>query len=101
MKIPLWQTTLDLCRKAAKANPFQRFIGWDIATGKSGPVFIEGNSVGVEVANLQVNNRWVMTEEFKNDMLQYGIRFPDRVPGIHWRKIYQSYKISRRTYKVG
>ena len=89
------------CRKAAKATPFQRFIGWDIAIGKSGPVFIEGNSTGVEVANLQINNRGIMTEEFKNDMLQYGIHFPDKVPGISLRKIYQSYKISRKTNKIG
>ncbi len=92
---------LDLCRKAAKAIPLQRFVGWDIAVGKSGPVLIEGNSSGVEVAYDQLENKGFMTEEFRSDMLEYGIRFPERLPGISPGKIYRSYKISRRTYKIG
>jgi len=49
----------------------------------------------------QLGDRGFMTEEFRNDMLAYGIRFPDRLPGINPVKIYQSYKISRRLNKVG
>jgi hypothetical protein len=92
---------LDLCRTAAKATPLQRFVGWDIAVGKSGPMVIEGNSQGVEVALEQLNNKGFMTEEFRSDMLEYGIRFPDRLPPINPGKIYQSYKISRRLSKIG
>jgi len=101
VEIPFWNEILDLCRKAAKAIPLQRFVGWDIAVGKSGPMLIEGNSSGVEVAYDQLGNKGFMTEEFRSDMLEYGIRFPDRLPGISPRKIYQSYKISRRLYKIG
>ena len=101
VEIPHWQMILDLCRKAAKAVPLQRFVGWDIAVGKSGPVLIEGNSSGVEVAYDQFGNNGFMTEEFRNDMLEYGIRFPDRLPRINPGKIYQSYKISRRMNKIG
>ncbi len=100
-EIPHWQMVLDLCRTAAKATPLQRFVGWDIAVGKSGPIVIEGNSQGVEVAYDQLNNNGFMTEEFRSDMLEYGIRFPDRLPGINPGKIYQSYKISRRLSKIG
>ena len=101
IEIPYWQRVLDLCREAAKATPLQRFVGWDIAVGESGPVIIEGNSFGVEVASEQLDNNGFMTEEFRSDMLEYGIRFPERLPGISPGKIYQSYKISRRTYKIG
>jgi hypothetical protein len=100
IEIPYWQTILDLCRKVAKATPLQRFVGWDIAVGKSGPVLIEGNSTGVEVAYDQLHDRCFMTQEFRNDMLEYGIRFPERLPEISPRKIYQSYKISRRMNKI-
>jgi glutathione synthase/RimK-type ligase-like ATP-grasp enzyme len=101
IEIPHWPQILDLCRKAAKVTPLQRFVGWDIAVGESGPVVIEGNSTGVEVAYDQLGDRGFMTEEFRNDMLAYGIRFPDRLPEINPVKIYQSYKISRRLNKVG
>ena len=101
LEIPYWQRVIDLCREAAKATPLQRFVGWDIAVGKSGPVIIEGNSFGVEVAFEQLDNNGFMTEEFRADMLEYGIRFPERLPGISPGEIYQSYKISRRTYKIG
>lgn len=101
VKIPHWDQVLELCRKAAGAMPLQRFVGWDIAVGPEGPVLIEGNSSGVEVAYDQLGNKGFMTDEFKSDMLEYGIHFPDRLPGISPRKIYQSYKISRRMHKIG
>jgi glutathione synthase/RimK-type ligase-like ATP-grasp enzyme len=100
-EIPHWQMVLDLCRTAAKATPLQRFVGWDIAVGKSGPLVIEANSQGVEVAYDQLNNKGFMTEEFRSDMLEYGIRFPERLPGINPGKILQSYRISRRMSKIG
>lgn len=101
VKVPHWNRVLELCRKAASTMPLQRFVGWDIAVGPEGPVLIEGNSSGVEVAYDQLGNKGFMTDEFKTDMLEYGIRFPDRLPGISPGKIYQSYKISRRMYKIG
>jgi glutathione synthase/RimK-type ligase-like ATP-grasp enzyme len=99
-EIPQWQMILDLCRKAARATPLQRFVGWDIAVTETGPVMVEGNSFGVEVAFDQLDDRGFMTQEFRNDMLAYRIRFPERLPGINPRKICQSYKISRRMHKV-
>ena len=49
---------------------------------------IEGNSQGVEVAYDQLNNKGFMTEEFRSDMLEYGIRFPDWLPGINPGKFF-------------
>jgi hypothetical protein len=100
VEIPFWDRILDLCRKAAKGTPLQRFIGWDIAIAKEGPVLIEGNSTGVEVAYDQINGQGFITETFRRDMLEYGIRFPERMPGISLDKIYRSYKISRRMSKI-
>ena len=100
VEIPFWDPILDLCRKAAAATPFQRFVGWDIAVGTAGPVLIEGNSTGVEVAYDQVSAQGFMTAAFRRDMLEYGIRFPERLPGISPRRVYQSYKISRRMDKI-
>ena len=100
IEIPHWQSVLDLCRKAAKLTPFQRFVGWDVAVGKSGPVVLEANSTGVEVAYDQVDDRGFMTEEFRADLLEYGIPWPDRLPGVSPSKIYQSYKISRRMHRI-
>ena len=100
-EIPFWLQVIDLCQKAASVTPFQRFVGWDIAIGKNGPILIEGNSDGVEVSYDQINRRGFVTEEFRSDMQEYGIRLPERIPGISPRRIYQSYKISRRMHKIG
>jgi hypothetical protein len=100
-EIPFWQQVVDLCQKAASVTPFQRFVGWDIAIGKNGPILIEGNSDGVEVSYDQINRRGFITEEFRRDMQEYGIHLPERLPGFSPRRIYQSYKISRRMQKIG
>lgn len=42
-KVPFWQETLELVRKAAKAHPQNRSIGWDIVMTEKGPGLIEGN----------------------------------------------------------
>lgn len=98
-QLPHWQQITDLCLKAQLVTPHQRFIGWDIAVCKNGPVFLEGNSCGVDVANLQIDTDGFITGEFRKDMSAYGIDLPDRIPGISLRKLYQSYKISRNMDK--
>lgn len=42
-KIPFWENVLILCRNAALLIPQCRFIGWDVAITKDGPLLIEGN----------------------------------------------------------
>ena len=42
--IPCFRQVIDTARKAAKAFPYLRFIGWDIALTDAGPVVLEGNS---------------------------------------------------------
>lgn len=42
-QIPFWKETLDLVKKAAKAHPQNRSIGWDVVITNNGPGLIEGN----------------------------------------------------------
>lgn len=42
-KIPYWEQILNEVKRAAAKFPEARFVGWDIAVGKDGPVFIEAN----------------------------------------------------------
>lgn len=43
-QIPFWKKAEDLCLEAAVVVPQMRYIGWDIAVTKNGPVLIEGNN---------------------------------------------------------
>lgn len=42
-KLPYWQESLDMCRKAALLHPENRSVGWDVAIKEEGPILIEGN----------------------------------------------------------
>lgn len=42
-KIPMWEQIVNTIREFAKATPFARIVGWDIALTANGPVIIEGN----------------------------------------------------------
>lgn len=42
--IPCFREIIDTAKKAAKAFPYLKFIGWDIALTNDGPVVLEGNS---------------------------------------------------------
>ena len=42
-KIPFWEETLEMVRKAAKLHPQNRSIGWDVVITEKGPGLIEGN----------------------------------------------------------
>jgi len=42
-QIPFWNEVLDFVRKAARAHPENRSVGWDIAITADGPELIEGN----------------------------------------------------------
>lgn len=44
MIVPLWKEVLSLARRAARAMPELRTVGWDISVTASGPQIIEGNS---------------------------------------------------------
>ena len=43
-KVPFWQETIDMLRKAAGVVPQVGYVGWDVAITPSGPVIIEGNT---------------------------------------------------------
>jgi hypothetical protein len=42
-QVPFWEETVAMVKKAAKAHPQNRSIGWDIVITEKGPGFIEGN----------------------------------------------------------
>ncbi|MBS1516011.1 MAG: hexapeptide transferase [Bacteroidetes bacterium] len=42
-QIPFWRETIEMIKKAAKAHPENRSIGWDIVITDKGPGLIEGN----------------------------------------------------------
>lgn len=42
-KIPFWKETIEMVVSAAKINPINRSVGWDVAITPTGPDLIEGN----------------------------------------------------------
>lgn len=44
-EIPFWSQVIELVDKAANMLPQVKFIGWDVAIKKDGPVLIEGNHI--------------------------------------------------------
>ena len=44
LKLPYWQETLDMLKKASTVVPQVGYIGWDLAITPDGPVIIEGNT---------------------------------------------------------
>lgn len=42
-RLPLWEETLELVRKAHAAFPDRITVGWDVAISDRGPVVLEGN----------------------------------------------------------
>lgn len=43
-QIPFWDKVKDAMVSAAKVCPEARFVGWNVAIGEDGPVFIEANN---------------------------------------------------------
>lgn len=42
-EIPFWQEAMSMVKRAAEMMPSVKYIGWDVAIGKNGPLLIEGN----------------------------------------------------------
>ena len=47
LEIPYWNETVQLVRHLALVVPQVRYVGWDIALTKSGPILVEGNDRGM------------------------------------------------------
>ena len=43
-KVPFVKEAVEMCKEAAHVIPQIRYIGWDVAVTKDGPVIIEGNT---------------------------------------------------------
>lgn len=44
-QVPYFREAVELCRRAALAEPRMRYIGWDVAITPDGPVLVEGNNL--------------------------------------------------------
>lgn len=44
-RVPMFAEALALVKKAAERTPKVRYIGWDVAIAKDGPVLVEGNTL--------------------------------------------------------
>lgn len=56
-KIPFWNDILQLVNEIAMITPTVRYVGWDVALTKTGPLIIEGNDrgqLGVQQAASQI-----------------------------------------------
>ena len=43
-QVPFWEETIEFIKKAALVTPQLRYVGWDVAITKNGPLLIEGNA---------------------------------------------------------
>lgn len=43
-QLPMVKEAVEMCKKAATVVPQIRYVGWDVAVTKDGPVIIEGNT---------------------------------------------------------
>lgn len=71
VKIPLFDEVKDLAIKAASEYKKIKYIGWDIAITKSGPVLIEGNDYpGVDIIQtyVQLDGNTGMVENFEKSL---------------------------------
>jgi hypothetical protein len=77
--IPFWQSTLDLCRRAALALPGARSVGWDVGITSKGPILIEGNADWGMIM-MQIHNEGYLNMKRRQAFSLLGAEFPDRLP---------------------
>ncbi|MBW2290197.1 MAG: hypothetical protein JRG90_20575 [Deltaproteobacteria bacterium] len=76
-KLPFWNETLDLARRAHAAMPERTVIGWDIAIVEDGPVMIEGNG-GADLDIIQRAYREPMGDSRFGELLAHHIETFER-----------------------
>ena len=64
-KIPMWEETQDLVLRAAKAFPYVRCVGWDVAITPEGPRIVEGNWAWGEELTQGGTGRGIYRGDFK------------------------------------
>lgn len=67
--MPHWTEVREMARAFAARAGANRYIGWDVASTPSGPVFVEGNE-GFDVGLSQLLSDGMLTDEFVELMSQ-------------------------------
>lgn len=70
-KIPYWEQVTKTVKEAAKVIPTVRYVGWDVAVGKDGRIYIvEGNSAAdPDISQLPDQiGKWPLYEPYINDI---------------------------------
>lgn len=76
-KLPFWQETIDLARRAHAATPGRAVIGWDIAILDDGPVIIEGNG-GADLDIIQRSHREPIGDSRLGELLAHHLAALER-----------------------
>ena len=98
MTVPIWQATIELCRRAARLFPGVRSIGWDLVVSPDGPVLLEANE-NWDLIMVQVHTDGLLAQPgMRDDLTAYGLSVPDRVPSFAGVVIQM---LKRRLRKLG
>lgn len=80
-KVPKWNETVELCKRAARLFPGVRSIGWDVIVTDEGPVILEANEEW-DLIMVQVHtDGWLAQDGVRSDFESLGIDLPREVPG--------------------
>jgi hypothetical protein len=77
-RLPMWDEVLEACRRAARATPGLRSMGWDVILTASGPCIIEGNADWA-LPVVQVHSEGYLTPQIRRRLSDFGIQLPERL----------------------
>ncbi|TVP47777.1 MAG: hypothetical protein EA350_04400 [Gemmatimonadales bacterium] len=80
-RLPMWPELRDLCLRVAQVFPEARWVGWDVALSRTGPVVIEGNAFWAG-AYMQAHGAGLLDGPNREALAGHGLTFPERVPGL-------------------
>jgi len=73
-QLPHWEEVKEATRRAQRAFCHIKSIGWDIAIGPKGPVFVEGNRLWGTVG-MQASNGGLLNQKNRAILKKHGISF--------------------------
>ena len=76
-RLPMWSEVLEVCRRAARASPGLRSMGWDVILTQTGPCIIEGNADWA-LPVVQVHSQGYVTPKIRRRLSEFGIRLLEK-----------------------